>query len=303
MMDTRIITSAIKHLGMRLFSDDLHDRATSLAYRFFLALFPFAIFVVALSGFVASAVGAQDLTDQMLDRLGDIPIDLADRVRRELEVIIEEDQPGLLSLGLLGTLWPATTGMNAFIREMDRAYRVKETRPGWKRYALAIGLTLLSGTAIVGGFVVLVSGEVAGDHLARVLGLGELFRTVIGPARWAFTAGLLLLAMALLYRTAPNIHLPWRLALPGAVLFTAGWSLATFLFSLYVANFGVYSATYGALAGAAVLLIWFYVTALLLLLGADLNAFIGEWLDPALFETERYLHERETQTSISPSGQ
>jgi membrane protein len=183
--------------------------------------------------------------------------------------------------------------MNALIQAMDGAYRVAETRPAWKRCALAIGLTLLAGATLVSAFVLLVVGEVFGLRIAQALGIAELYRAVLAPGRWAAIALALLLAMAVLYRTAPNVDPPWRWVLPGAALFTAGWSLATYAFSLYVANFGAYSATYGTLGGAAVLLIWFYVSSLLLLLGAELNAYVVERTEPAQMAAQRGQRDRE----------
>jgi membrane protein len=208
----------------------------------------------------------------MLALLGDVPIGVADPLRAELRAVLEADQPGLLSVGILGAVWAATAGMNAFIQAMDRAYRVPETRPGWLRFLLALGLTIVAGTGLVGAFLLLMVSEVAGPRLARLFGLLPLYQAILSPGRWLVIGLVVVASIATVYRAAPNHDVPWRRALPGALLFTLGWSLATYAFSLYVASFGSYSATYGTLGGAAILLIWFYASSLLLLAGAELNA-------------------------------
>jgi membrane protein len=297
-----VVIDAVRYLFKRLVSDDLNNQASALAYRFFLALFPFLIFVVALSSFVASHLSVGDPAEGMLEMLGDIPSDLAALVRRELEGVVGREHPGLLSIGIAGTLWAASSGMNALMKAMDHAYRVEETRPLWRRYALAIGITLLAGTSLVGGFVVLVVGEVFGHQFAAWAGILELYEAVVNRGRWMAMAGLLVLAASVLYRAVPNVDLPWRLALPGAALFTVGWLLATYVLSLYIANFGSYSATYGTLGAAAILLIWSYVSSLLLLAGAELNAYVDERLDPARLETQRRQQPPRRQAAGEPDG-
>lgn len=260
----------------RLGSEELNHIAASLAYRFFLALFPFFIFVVAVSSVVAGALGVRDPVERMLVVLGDVPIGVADVLRAEFRAVLEAEQPGLVSAGILGAVWAATAGMSAFIQAMDRAYRVPETRSAVRRFLLSLGLTLVAGTGIVGAFLLLMISEVAGPRIERLLGLIPYSQALLSPMRWVVLGMVVVLAASTLYRFAPNVYVPWRRALPGALLFTGGWSIATYAFSLYVGYFGSFAATYGTLGGAAILLIWFYVSSLLLLVGAELNAVLDE---------------------------
>ena len=252
----------------------VNDMAAGLAYRFFLALFPFAIFVAALVASVAALFQVGDAADPRFEaRDGELAALLAP-VRAELRAIAARQPAGLLSLGVVGSVWVASTGAGAVIRATNRAYQVAETRPYWKRCALALGLTLFAGAALAGAFLLQVAGAALADLLARTGGGAAGYGAALGAARWPLAIGLLGLAAAVVYWAAPDVALPWRWVTPGAVVFVGGWLLATFGFSVYVTRFADYGTTYGALAGVAALLIWFYLTAYLVLCGAEVNAFL-----------------------------
>ena len=156
--------------------DDVLGLSAELAYRFFLALFPFFIFLTALGGVIASMVGVQDPTRHFIDLLGTImPSEAARLVRPEIEHVVQAQRPGILSLGIVAAIFFATGGTNATIKAMNRAYDVEETRPFWKTYLLAVGLTLLAGSGLVAAFVILVLGQFFGRQLMATLGLGEAF--------------------------------------------------------------------------------------------------------------------------------
>jgi membrane protein len=170
--------------------------------------------------------------------------------------------------------------MGTIIKSMNRIYDVQETRPLLKKYALAVGLTALAGMSIVGALVLMFAGQFAGEELADEVGIGTagLFTLLRLPV----AAALLLLGTAFVYWIAPNLKLPFRWISPGTVLFVAGWLLMSSLFGLYVANFGSYDSTYGALGGIVVLLAWLYFTSLLLLAGAELNATLAQHYEPTV---------------------
>jgi membrane protein len=267
--------------------DEALTLAAALAYRFFLAVFPFFIFVAALGGFIAGALGVANPAEQLLRLLGDLPAGLAGPLQSELAEVLGERDPALLSVGILGALLAATTGTNAAIKAMNRAYDVEESRSFWARALLAAGTTVLSGVLLVAVFVVTLTGVALGDRLAGALGLQGVWWTVVQVARWPLAVALLLLAVAVLYKALPNVDIPWRWVAPGALLFTAAWLAATFGFALYVAHFGTYGATYGTLGGVAALLVWFYLTALALLLGAELNAILHQRGEPDELDQQR----------------
>ena len=190
-------------------------------------------------------------------------------------VCSRDQHPGLLSVGLVTAIWAAAGGMGATMRAMNHVHAVDEGRPFWKRTALALGLTLLGGAFFIAAFVVVVAGQAIGTAVADAAGLGDFSRVLMYVLRYALAIVLTLVAMAFLYWAAPNTRLPFRWITPGAMLFTVVWLPATLLFGLYVSHFGSYNATYGALGGVIVLMVWLYLTAFIMLAGAVLNAMLA----------------------------
>jgi membrane protein len=267
--------------GKRLFKkageDDIGGGAAELSYRFFLALFPLFIFLAAMGGFVASAMNVANPTQEIMDLIGDsLPDDSASVLETELQGILQEQNVGLLSLGIIGSIFAASAGINTLMKEMNRIMSQEESRGTIQRTALSLVLTVLSAAFLIAAFVTFFVGQVYGPRIADEVGLGNVATTLIGLARWPLAIVLTMLAVAFLYWLAPAKRLPPRWFSPGAVFFAIGWAMATFLFGVYVANFGSYNAVYGTLGGVVVLLIWFYLTAYLLLLGAEINALTAE---------------------------
>lgn len=261
--------------------DDVIGLAAELAFRAFLALFPFFIFLAALGGSVAALLGVRNPAQRLVTFLGPaLPSEVAGSISGPLQSLLSTQDRGLLSLGIAGALLAATSGTNATIKAMNRAYDVPETRPFWKRYLMALGLTLLVGILLVAAFALFMLGDDFGRRIAVALGLEGAFQAVVRYAPLPLAAVLLLLTTTLLYWAAPNMDLVFKWVLPGAVLFTLGWLGATSLLNLYIARFDPYRFSYGALGGVAVLLVWFYLTTFILLVGAELNAIVDEIVDP-----------------------
>lgn len=271
----------VVHVAKRLYEEardnDLSGAAAELAYRFFLALFPFFIFLGATGGFIADLFDVANPTDQIMDALGkSLPPDAASVLRTQIEAVLDSRNVGLLSVGILATIWAASSGIGTIVKATNRVYGVRETRPAWKRYAMSVGLTVLGGVLLIGAFIVFIVGQVYGLDLANEIGVRGVAASLFALGRWPIVIVFSLAATAVLYWAAPNVNLPFKWITPGAVLFTAGWLVASYLFGLYVAHFGAYNTTYGTLGGVVILLIWFYITGLILLLGAQLNAVVAQ---------------------------
>ena len=253
--------------------DDAGILASALAYRFFLALFPFAIFLAALAGFITRIFNIENPTNRIINTIGStLPSDVSSVLRTQLEGIISSRNVALLSVGLVGTLWAAAGGVNALIKATNRAYDVTETRPIWERYALAIGLTMFAGVMVLASFLVLVVFQTYGTKIADKIGLGGVAAALLPLARWPIAIVIILLAVGIIYRVAPNARLSFKRVLPGTVLFAAVWLIATELFGIYLAHSNSYQSTYGTLGAVVILLVWFYLTAFILIVGAELNA-------------------------------
>jgi membrane protein len=303
-------TSRLKSIGKRLFKkvgeDDVSGAAAELAYRFFLAVFPFFIFLAALGGFAASALDVQNPTDEVMDALGDtLPEDAAGVLRTQLEGVLEERNSGLLSIGILGAVWAASSGIGALMKKTNVIFGVDETRPIWMKYAIAVGLTLAGAGLLLVAFSVFFAGQIYGPQIAGEVGLSGTTATLVNLARLPVAVLIILMAVAFLFWRAPNTNLPIKWLTPGAVFFALAWLVATLLFGFYVSNFSSYNATYGALGGVVVLLIWFYLTAFLLLLSAELNVVLAEEFDPEAVDTDvsdKRQRERETEGRTRTEG-
>ena len=270
-----------KRLLKEVGEDDVSGAAAELAYRFFLAVFPFFIFLAAMGGFVADILGVTNPTQEIMAELqASLPADAATLLRGELETIIESRDAGLVSLGILGAVWAASSGVGTIMKALNRIHEVKETRPLWTRYGLAIGLTLLGGSCLVAGVLLMLGGQLFGMEVAARLGIEGPTATLIAFARWPLVLVFLLTALAFLYWAAPNIDLPFKWLTPGAVIAGLSWVVMSFLFGLYVANFGSYNATYGTLGGVVITLIWFYLSGFVLLLGAEINSVLAQEVIP-----------------------
>lgn len=262
-----------KDLFREVMEDDLLGGSAELAYRFLFALFPFFIFLAALASYVTGWIGVQNPTDQIISNIGDtLPSDASGVLETQLRDILNNSGAGLLSFGALTALWASSSATKTVMKWMNRVYNVKEDRPFLRKQAVGLALTLLGAAGFIAGAVVLIGGQVAGDQVAEQIGLSGVWGTVVNWARIPAVLLLLTVAMAVIYWLAPNTGYRFRWITPGAVMFVIVWIVATIGFAYYIANFGNYQATYGALAGVIILMLWLYITAFVMLLGGKVNA-------------------------------
>jgi membrane protein len=260
---------------------DVSGLSAEIAYRFLFAVFPFGLFVAALGSFVAVYFHIDNPADEVVGALGDnLPPSIAEAIRPELQHLLSSARPDLVSIGALAALWAATGGVNAVVKGMHRAYEVDEIRPFVMRYVVAVGLTLVAAVVIVASFVTIVGGAMLTERLVGRLGLGEVASTVLWWLRWPALFFALTGAVAIMYRYGPSVAVPWRWVLAGAAAFAAGWLVVTALLGYYVGHVADYGATYGSLGAVIVLMTWLYVTAALLMLGAEVTASLAHELTP-----------------------
>lgn len=249
--------------------DDMTTYAAALAYHGLLALFPFVIFLIALLGFL----GAPGFFDSVLEQARAVlPADAYQPLQDVTTEIQNQQSGGLLSFGILAAIWAASSGIRALMKALNTAYDVEETRPVWKLYLLSILYTVGLAVLAIAAIALMLLGPQAMQWLADQIGLGGAFVTIWTWARWPVAVILLTLAAAVTYYVSPNVEQPFALITPGALLAVIVWILASVGFSIYVSNFGNYSATYGSLGGVIALLFFFFISAAVLLLGAEINA-------------------------------
>jgi membrane protein len=280
--------AAIRRLAIQLVRDDVLGLSGELAYRFFLSIFPFFLLLASIGNLIAGMVGQTNPARYVADLLSQVmPPDAARVFLAETGYVIATARFGVLSLGLAGALLVATGAMNAVIKGMNRAYGVEETRPFWLRYGVALTLTCSAGLAALAGFPFLVGGWWFGRQLAEAVGAAASFSRLVELVYWPIVGAILTAGVALLYWIGPSVARPFRWVTPGALVFTVGWMVITSIFARFVERFGSYGVTYGTLAGVVVLLLWFYLTALLLLVGAELNDVVDELVDPEGIDAQR----------------
>ena len=148
------------------------------------------------------------------------------------------------------------------------------------RYAIGLGLTVLAAIGLIGAFVTIVGGAFLTQELAESVGLGAEAYAVLQVLRWPAVFAVLVLAVAIVYRYGSSVVVPWRWIVAGAVAFALGWLLATAALAFYVVNVADYGATYGSLGGVIALMLWFYVTAAALVIGAEVTAALARERSP-----------------------
>jgi membrane protein len=250
-------------------ADQVPLLAAGVAFFSFLSLFPAMIAAVMVYGLVADPKTVADQAKQLSDAL---PKDAASLITGQMEAITKTPQQSLglgLIIALVLALWSASGGVGNVMSAVNIAYDEDETRGFVKRKALAILFTL---GAILFAVVAIVLIAVLPVLLDELIPSGVV-RVLIEVGRWVGLLVAVMVALAVLYRYAPDRDAPQlKWASVGAVVSTVIWLIASLGFSLYVDNFGSYGKTYGALAGVVVLLLWLWISMFVVLLGAEINA-------------------------------
>ncbi|CAM3738878.1 YihY/virulence factor BrkB family protein [Cohnella lubricantis] len=260
----------IRSLVIRLREDDLPSLAAQLSYYLLLAFFPFLIFMFSLLGFVK--LSEEDLMDRIVLLL---PMDAAKAVRSIVREVTSSPSGALLSFGLIGSVWTASGGINAMIKGLNKAYEESETRRFWIRRLISIAAMLVLALVIMLSMALLVFGQTIQSRLFPLLGITDPWSSMWDMLQWIVPLLALFFVFLLLYRIAPNRRIRWRSVVPGSVFATVAWIASSLLFAFYVNNFGHYSRTYGSLGGIIILLIWLYISSMIVLIGGELNAFVA----------------------------
>ncbi len=263
----------LKRLATRLFTDDLLGWSAQISYYFFLALFPALICFVALASFFP----IEHLTDIVLGILMRMaPPDVLSLVERQLMVIGERHNTGLLTFGIIGTVWSASAGMQTLIRTLNFAYHVPETRPWWRVRLRAMAMTLVVPAFALASLTVVLVGPVVGEHLADTLHLSAVFVFTWRVVHWPLVFVLVVSGLSFIYTVGPDASHRWQCLIPGSCCATAIWIAASLGLRWYVSSLATYQQTYGTIGTALVILLWFYVTGLAMLVGAELNSVVNE---------------------------
>ena len=194
-------------------------------------------------------------------------------VRGTVEEITAGASGGKLSIGLLVTLWTASSGMDAVIQGLNIAYKVTEHRPWWRRRFVAINLTVLLAIIVGVALLLALAGGRIGSWLAARYGLGDAFEAFWFVVQLGFPPVFMILMFAIIYRYAPNVRRRrWQELMPGTIVGVTVWLAATAAFRLYLSFFNAYGKTYGSLGAVIILMLWLYLTGAAILVGGEVNS-------------------------------
>lgn len=263
-----VVRFAVK-VARNYIAHDMPVYAAALSFHALLALFPFLIFLLALLSFLRIPGFFRWVLDQAAVAL---PAPAFVVVKDVIDSVQDRGQGGLLSIGAIVAFGGASVGVRALMKALNTAYEISETRAVWKKYLYSFGYTLgLALLIIVAGGSLLLGPESL-EWLSGFVGLSHLFVDLWTWLRYPVAVVGLMLICALVYYALPNVDQPFRLIVPGAIAAVLAWVVATIGFSTYVTQFGNYTSTYGSLAGIVMLLFYFFLSAAVLLAGAEINA-------------------------------
>ena len=266
-----LIKCAVKEFN----ADEMPTYAAALAFQALFSLFPFLLFLMALISFFDLQPFFDWLRDQAALLLPAQAMEQVDKVI----VQFQTQKAGLFSFAILVALWTASAGVRSMMVAMNRAYDVPEGRPLWKLYPLSTLYTLGIAAMLLSASALMVVGPSLMGRLAGLIGFEAYLVVLWTWLRWPVAILLLVVAVAVIYYVTPDVQQEFRFITPGSLLAVLVWIAASLGFGVYVQNFADYNATYGSVGAIIVMLLYFYLSAAVLLFGAELNAVI-EHHDP-----------------------
>jgi membrane protein len=243
--------------------------AGHIAFMTLFSLFPFLIFLFTLAGEIGQTEAARDF---VTIALGALPEEVSEVIRPAIENVISTRRTGLMTISILASLWAVSSGIESLREALNAAYGVEDPRPIWFCRLQSLAFTVIFSVAIIVVILVLVIGPVIWSYIQPHLNVPWEWGWFYETLRYIIGVGLLYLVVALLYRWLPSRHLPRREVLPGAAVTVLLWLILASLFSIYLQNLGRFSVTYGSLGGIVATLLFFYLSALIFIFGAEINS-------------------------------
>ncbi len=261
------VVKDIKNLSIRFIDDEVLALSSQLAYSLIFSFFPFIIFLMTVIG--VSSINSSYVLEGLTQILPHNTVELIENIVIE---VVDTRHGHLLSLSLIITIWSASTGLNAVIRGINKAYSESEKRSFIKVQLIAILSTLALTFIILVTILVLVFGEIIGKTLADQLGASYFFKFLWNNLRYFIMTAATIFIFAALYRYTPCRRLTWKEVVPGAVFSTITLAVVSLGFAYYVNNFSSYSRVYGSIGTVIVLLTWLFLLSIIIIMGGELNA-------------------------------
>ena len=265
-----------KETAKEIADDDVPGLAAEMAYHSILAIFPFLLLLAGLASLVDNVFPVEDPTQRVVDKASQtMPDDAVSVIESFTAEVVSADGGLAIAVGLVGSLWAASSAVGTAMKALNRAYDAKEDRGFVRRKLTALALTILFTGAILLAAALLALGALWAGGIGSALGWEEQFADAWNYMTPVAALLLLIFAVAMLYWLAPSTGHQLRWITPGTALFVVGWLAASYVFSFYVSNFASYNRTYGSIGTVIILLVWLYWSNLLLLVGGELNAVLA----------------------------
>lgn len=262
-------TELLRRTWRETIDDDVTGLAAQLSYYFFLALFPALLFLLAVASFFPLA----NITDEVGRSLGPfVSPQVLELIQDQMRRLANNENGGLLTFGVAGALWSSSAALVSIVSALNRAYDITEGRPWWKVRLVAMGLTLGVAATILVALSLVLAGPAVAEALGRTTGLGAPFQWTWLVLQWPLVFFLVATGIGLIYYFGPDADQDWVWITPGAIAATVLWLIISLAFKLYVANFTDYEGSYGSVGAVIIVLLWFYVSGMAILIGAELNA-------------------------------
>lgn len=255
--------------GRRMSDEDGFMVAGHMSFTAIMAIFPFLIFLAAILSFLGSEEDLQQILALMLDA---VPPEVAESLEPAIAEVVVGRQTGFLTFGILATLWAASNGIQAIRLAFNRAYRVEKLKPIWYQRLQSFLFVVLMALMVPLMSFLIVLAPLIWRLLTMWVDLGFSYRLFFTVIRYAVAILALFVTLIAMHRWLPNRAHHFRELLPGVVLTMVLFVIAGTGFSLYLSYFADYSVTYGSMASIVIALLFFYMTSVIVVLGAYTNA-------------------------------
>lgn len=246
-------------------------RASSIAFNFFLALFPALIFFFTLIPYIP----VDNFQEILLGLLGEVlPPSTNESAFKTITDIIKHPRGGLLSFGFLMALYFSTNSINSLMEAFNSSYHISESRGMWKQRLIALGLTLMLSLMLIVAVALIVFTQFASNYFVDLGILKQSSITLMLIGKWIILLAFLFGGLSILFQYGPTKKTHWSLISPGSILATVFIIITSMGFGLYIDHFGQYNKLYGSIGTLIVILLWMYFNAIVMLIGFELNASI-----------------------------
>ncbi len=294
MFDLPLKTILVR-LYEKAFEDDIFSSAAQVGFYFSFAIFPLLLFFVSLFAIFLETSGSFKL--ELFFYLKQImPISAYELVRNTIEETMQNSSGGKLTLGIIVALWSASAGIDSLRIALNSAYDFKETRAWWKTKSLSVTFTFILTVLITLALGAVFYGWKFASIILGWVGIDEPAPFYLVALQWVLTLIVLLVIFELLYNFLPNrIPFRWFWITPGATVGIGLWLILSNSLKTYLAYFNTYDRTYGSIGAVIILMLWLYLTALVILIGGLINSIIEE------LKTEKKIEDKMTEAFEEPT--